>query len=72
MKISVKAARVNAGVTQKEAADKLGLSVNGYAKKERGETSFYVHEIMILSELFNVNYQIFFEGECLKKTRHSA
>jgi transcriptional regulator with XRE-family HTH domain len=70
MLITVKAARVNAGFTQKEVAERLGLSVNGYAKKENGKAKFYVDEIMLLSELFNVSFENFFESKCRKKTQN--
>lgn len=35
-KVTLKAARVNCGLTQKEAAKKLGLSVDTLSKYERG------------------------------------
>ncbi|MDT2236582.1 helix-turn-helix transcriptional regulator [Paenibacillus larvae] len=59
MELSVKTARVNAGVTQEVAARYLGLSLTGYAKKERGKSKFYVDEILVLSELYGVDYRIF-------------
>ncbi|MED1850314.1 helix-turn-helix transcriptional regulator [Brevibacillus borstelensis] len=72
MLISVKAARVNAKMSQKTVAKELGLSVTGYSKKERGVSSFYAHEIMILAELFGVKYENFFEVRCRKKTQDTA
>lgn len=38
-KVSLKAARVNANMTQKEAAAKLGVSTMAIVKWERGEDS---------------------------------
>lgn len=72
MNISVKAARVNAGLTQREAADALKLSLHGYQKKESGRSRFYVDEIIALSRLFGVPYENFFEVSCLLKTQNSA
>lgn len=69
MEHTVKSARVNAGVTQEVAARYLGLSLNGYAKKERGKSKFYVDEIIVLSKLYGVDYRIFFTSSCHKKTR---
>ncbi|ALH46408.1 helix-turn-helix transcriptional regulator [Paenibacillus larvae] len=68
MELNVKTARVNAGVTQEVAARYLGLSLNGYAKKERGKSKFYVDEIIVLSELYGVDYRNFFKSVCHKKT----
>lgn len=64
-KISVKAARVNSGMKSKEAAKALGLSANGYCKKENGHARFYVDEIVTLSQLFKIPVEIFFEAGCL-------
>lgn len=36
MAISLKAARVNVGLSQKEAAEKIGVSVDALGKWERG------------------------------------
>jgi transcriptional regulator with XRE-family HTH domain len=72
MNITVKAARVNAGMTQQEAALALELSLNGYAKKESGRSRFYIDEIIVLSKLFKVPYQNFFEVTCLLKTHDTA
>lgn len=70
MHITVKAARVNAGMTQQEVAKKLNLSLTGYARKESGKSRFYIDEIIMLSKLFGVDYQNFFEVSCLLKTRN--
>jgi len=69
VRITVKAARVNAGLTQNDVAKKLKLSKNGYAKKENGKSKFYVNEIVQLSELFNVKLENFFESGCLGMTQ---
>ncbi|MNH86357.1 Helix-turn-helix domain protein [compost metagenome] len=69
MPLTIKAARVNAGFSRKEVAERLDLSVNGYAKKENGVSKFYIDEVVVLSDLFKVDIQNFFEVECLKKTR---
>ncbi|MDT2232883.1 helix-turn-helix domain-containing protein [Paenibacillus larvae] len=67
MELSVKTARVNAGVTQEVAARYLGLSLTGYAKKERGKSKFYVDEILVLSELYGVDYRIFLNLRVIKR-----
>lgn len=69
MPLTIKAARVNAGFSRKEVADKLDLSVTGYAKKENGKSKFYIDEVVVLSDLFNVEMLNFFEAKCHKKTR---
>ncbi|KKX54439.1 helix-turn-helix transcriptional regulator [Brevibacillus borstelensis] len=72
MQITIKAARVNAGMTQSQVAEKLNLSLNGYAKKESGRSRFYIDEILLLSNLFGVDYENFFEVACHKKTQNTA
>lgn len=69
MPLTVKTARVIAGLSRKEVAKKLNLSVEGYAKKERGQSKFYIDEIVTLSEILKVDMQNFFEVQCHKKTR---
>lgn len=59
MPLTIKAARVNAGLTRKEVAEKLDLSVNGYAKKESGKSKFYIDEVVVLSDLFKVDVKFF-------------
>jgi transcriptional regulator with XRE-family HTH domain len=68
MQITVKAARVNAGYKRQPIAEALGLSIGGYSKKENGNSKFYVDEIAVLSKLFKVPFENFFEAECLLKT----
>lgn len=69
MKLTVKAARVIAGYSREDVAKQLHLSVSGYAKKENGKSKFYIDEIVLLSDLFRVDLQNFFEVSCHKKTR---
>ncbi|MGG3307368.1 helix-turn-helix transcriptional regulator [Paenibacillus lautus] len=69
MPLTIKAARVNAGFSRKEVAEKLDLSVTGYAKKENGKSKFYIDEVVVLSDLFKVDMLNFFEVKCLKKTQ---
>jgi len=69
MKITVKAARVNAGKQSKEVAKELKLSVGGYSKKENGHARFYADEIAKLSHLFQVPFENFFEAGCLNTTQ---
>lgn len=69
MKLTVKAARINAGLTQQEVADKLGLYLTAYVRKENGKTRFYVDEVAKLSMLFSVSIENFFETGCHEKTQ---
>ena len=69
MIITVRAARVNAGVSQEDIAAALSLSLMAYRRKESGKTRFYADEIAVLSNLLNVEIANFFEIQCLKKTR---
>ena len=56
MPITLKAARVNAGYTQKEAAEKIGISVDTLGNYERGASFPDVPIIERIQEAYNVNY----------------
>lgn len=59
--ITLKAARVNAGLTQLAAADKLNVSVATLKNWERGKTFPKQPQIEALCELYGVSYDnIFF------------
>lgn len=68
MVVTVKAARVNAGLSQKQTADHLDLSLTAYVRKENGKTKFYADEIVRLSALLGVRVENFFEVSCLIRT----
>lgn len=72
IKLTVKAARVNCGMLSKDVAEKLGLSINAYSRKENNRSRFYADEIAQLSNLFNIPYENFFEAGCLNKTQNGA
>ena len=55
MKITLKAARINAGLLQKEVADKLGVSIHTIMNWEKGRTKPKKHTLMVLSSIYNVN-----------------
>ncbi|MCK5877926.1 MAG: helix-turn-helix transcriptional regulator [Candidatus Marithrix sp.] len=42
-------------VIQEEIANKLGMSVNGYAKIEHGETDLQLSRLNQIAEVFEVN-----------------
>ena len=52
MTMSLKAARVNAGLTQKQVAKAIGVCVNTLIKWERGEKSPRVEQGRRLCELY--------------------
>lgn len=56
MAITLKAARVNAGLNQKTAALKLGLSVDTLSKYERGKSFPDVPMIQRMEGLYGVSY----------------
>jgi len=72
MIITIKAARVNKGLTRQEVADSLGISLRAYTRKENGEVRIYADEIVVLSKLLGVPVQNFFETQCRKKTRRDT
>lgn len=72
MIITIKAARVNKGLSQQEVAKHLGMSLRAYQRKENGDVRIYADEIVALSVLLGVPVQNFFESQCRKKTRNTA
>ena len=56
MAITVRAARVNVGLTQKEAAEKLGISESMLYKIEVGESFPRVPLINKMLELYDTHY----------------
>lgn len=44
--------RKEAGLSQKQLADKLGISVTSYGEKERGQSEFTQNEMFNLRDLF--------------------
>ena len=41
--------------SQEEMAERLGMSHNGYAKIERGETKLYLDKLSQIAQIFNIN-----------------
>lgn len=56
VKISIRAARVNAGYSQKEAADRLGVSNKTLGNWENGITFPPADKIAAICELYGVSY----------------
>jgi transcriptional regulator with XRE-family HTH domain len=56
VKISIRAARVNAGYSQKEAADRLGVSNKTLGNWENGITFPPADKIPLICALYGVSY----------------
>ena len=56
MAITLKAARINVGMTQKEAAERLGISPDTLIKYEAGETFPTVPTIRKIESLYGLTY----------------
>lgn len=58
MRNNLKQARLNAGMTQQQVADKLGISLRYYKSIEAGDRTgdFYIWDI--LEDLFNVHQRV--------------
>lgn len=68
VKISLRAARVNAGYSQKDAADRLGVSNKTLGNWEKGITFPPADKIPAICELYGVSYDNlnFLPGDSLK------
>nr|DAY11847.1 MAG TPA: helix-turn-helix domain protein [Caudoviricetes sp.] len=60
--ISLKAARVNVNLTQKEVAEKLGVHQQTIAKYEKDSTKIPMNLLHNLSELYKVKLDHIFLG----------
>ena len=60
MRITMKAARVNAKLTQKEVAEKLGVSRATVMHWEKGITFPKSNQKMLLGQLYNLSEADFF------------
>lgn len=60
MKLTLKKARLLAGLTQKEVADILGVHVQTYMKWERNPEDMSVGTAKQLSKIFNVDFEEIF------------
>lgn len=56
VKMSIRAARVNKGYSQKEAADRLGVSNKTLGNWENGITFPPADKILAICELYGVSY----------------
>lgn len=54
--VTLKAARVNAGLTQKKAAEMLGISEFTLINYEKGKSSPDVHTLKKIENLYGVPY----------------
>ena len=59
-RISLEAARVNAGISQKEAAKRLGINVGTLSNWERGQTFPSVEEFKALCDLYGCPSDLIF------------
>lgn len=51
MKRTLKSIRADMGCTQKEMAEKLGISLVAYNKKEKGKSPLLAKELLLISKL---------------------
>lgn len=56
MAMTLKAARVNLGMSQREAAKQLGLAVDTLSKYERGKSFPDVPIIQRIEQLYGISY----------------
>lgn len=62
MKITIKAARVNAGLSQKEASKKIGVSKDTIGNWERGKSFPSTKLIPVIEKVYNIEYDYIFLG----------
>lgn len=56
----LKSERVKQELTQKQVADKLGLSIGAYCDKENGKRKFTVREALLLEDVFSFDIREIF------------
>lgn len=62
MKISLKAARVNANLTQEEVAKIIKVSKHTIMNWEKGKTNVGYAPLKVLSEIYNISIENIFLG----------
>jgi len=60
MTLSLKAARINKGLSQEEAALKIGISVFTLANYESGKTFPDVQKLKIIERIYEIEYKDLF------------
>jgi len=55
-KISLKAARVNANLTQAQAADKIGVTKDTIGNWESGKSSPSVVQFKVIEQVYGISY----------------
>lgn len=70
-KISLRAARINANIQQKEAADKLGINVKTLQNYENGKSIPQWDIVLKIEELYKTNkdYIFFTQSTPIKKEK---
>lgn len=66
-KMTVAEARRMRNISQDKVAEYLGISSNGYRKKELGESKFYIDEAYLICELFNMSLDDIYFGSSVAK-----
>lgn len=56
MRVTLKAARTNVGLTQQEAADKIGVTVDTMSNWERAKSFPNALQIRRIEEVYGVSY----------------
>ena len=64
--IELKVARMRRNITGKEAAKALGLTIDGYFKKEHGTAKITLSEAYILTKLYQLTLTEFVNIFCLQ------
>ena len=59
MKVTLKAARINAGFTQAEAANRLNVSKDSISNWERGKTYPDIPSLKKIEKLYGIDYKDF-------------
>lgn len=66
--ISLEAARVNAKMTQKEAANAMNVNVSTISNWEKGKTTLKAGQFMKLCEIYKCPQDVIFLGENFAKS----
>lgn len=55
-KVTLKAARVNANLTQREAAKKIGVTRDTIGNWERGKSSPNIAQFKVIEQVYGISY----------------
>lgn len=72
IRISLKAARVNAGLSKEKAAKRINITERTLSNYENGTTSPDINTAYVISEVYGININNIFFGKIMRDTERGS